>query len=147
MLIRKPLPRWSSVSLFVVVVAMIPLIGQARRRSISPPDTLTELAARLSQCTPPLHVVQLNTDMPEGPMWVCARPLSREDLWGLIRAKERAQAGQWQGIVFCERRGVNFVIMDDFIEVWGPYGMRAGPFVLFGDPNLLQRIREVILDR
>ncbi|HTU89425.1 MAG TPA: hypothetical protein VMF69_04950 [Gemmataceae bacterium] len=39
------------------------------------------------------------------------------------------------------------MITDDFIrEAWGEYGMRIGTFVFFGDPDLLQRLREVIID-
>ena len=145
MLIRKPLPLWISVSLFVGAATMIPLTGQVRRRPVSSPDTQTELAARLAQSTPPLHIVRMYPDRPEGPMWVCDRPQSLENLRGLIRDPKRVQAGRWQGVVFCQRMGEKTVILDDFIrDNWGECGMRVGPLVLFGDPELLQRIRAEI---
>jgi hypothetical protein len=96
---------------------------------------------------PSLHVVQQFPGRPECPMWVCARPQSREQIWGLIRAAERGH--QWHGVVYCERMGPSWVVEaeDEFIRNnWGCYGMRVGPFVLFGDPDLLQRIRHVMLD-
>jgi len=147
MLIRKPLPRWVHVSLFVAAVAMIPLFGQLRHRIVSLPRSQTELSARLSRCTPPLHVVQQVRDIPESPIWVCVRPQSREHLRGLFLDPGRVREGRWQGIVLCQLEGKGSVITDDFIrEAWGEYGMRIGTFVFFGDPDLLQRLREVIID-
>jgi hypothetical protein len=145
MLLRKPLPLWMSVSLFAIAVGMIPLIGQSRRQPVPPPSTLTELAARLSQGTPPLHVVLVHQRMPEGPMWVSIGPRSLESLQGLVCDPKRATAGQWRGIVYCQRDGEKCRILDDFIhDNWGEYGMRIGTFVFFGDPVLLQRIRAEI---
>lgn len=146
MLIRKPLPLWISVSLFVVAVTMIPLTGQVRRPA-SPPDTQTELVARLSQSTPPLHIVRLYPSRPEGPMWVCDRPQSVEDLRGMIRDPHRVQAGRWRGIVFCQRLAGKSVICDEFIrDNWGECGMRVGSIVYFGDPELLERIRAEVIE-
>jgi hypothetical protein len=57
------------------------------------------------------------------------------------------KAGQWRGIVFCQQDGEQCWILADFIrDNWGEYGMRIGPFVFFGDPELLQRIRKEIHD-
>jgi hypothetical protein len=147
MLLRKPLPLWSRVSLFAVAMVMIPLISQAWRRPVFPPQTLTELAARLSQGTPPLHVVMLHQRVPEGPMYVCIEPRSPESLQELLCYPSRVKAGQWRGIVFCQQKGEQCWILDDFIhDNWGEYGTRIGPFVFFGDPELLQRIRKEIPD-
>jgi hypothetical protein len=144
MLLRKPLPLWMCVSLFVIAVGMIPLIGQSRHQPVSPPSTLAELAARLSQGTPPLHIVMLHQRVPEGPMYVCVRSQSPEYLEGLCCDPNKA--GQWRGIVFCQRDGEQGIILDDLIRCWGECGMRIGPFVFFGDPKLLQRIRNEIPD-
>jgi hypothetical protein len=149
MLLRKPFPLWLGVSVFAVSVAMIPLGGQLRRGPTSQPSTMTELTVRLSQRTPSLHVVPQLPASLDSAIWVCTRPQSREQLWGLIRDSKRVQAGQWQGIVFCERMGESWVIdvEDEFIRNnWGECAMRIGPFVLFGDPDLLQRIRDEVFD-
>ena len=146
MLLRKPLPLWTAVSLFAVSVATISLSSRLWRQSADSPRTMTELRARLSQCTPPLAVVPQFPDRTESSMWVCTSPQSREQLSRLYRDPGRAKRGQWQGIVFCERMGEEGGIPDDFIrDNWGEFGTRIGPFVLFGDPVVLQRIREVIL--
>ncbi len=147
MLLRKPLPSWIGVSLFGIAVSMMPLAGPLWRQPTAP-HTMTELTARLSRGTP-LHIVRQFPDRPEGPTWICTRPMSHEELWGMIRTPERVKASQWQGIVFCERLRPEWVadMEEEFIHtVWGEYGMLLEPFVLFGDPDLLQRIHAVILD-
>lgn len=147
MLAQKPLSLWISVGLFAVAVTLIPLAVQRQCGSVSSPRTLAELAARLSQGTPPLHVVPQFPDRLEDTFWVSTTLHSREQLWGLGRQPELAKKGQWQGIVMCESRGKGSVILDEFIEEnWGEYGMRVGPFVLFGDPDLLQVIRKMIVE-
>jgi hypothetical protein len=147
MLLRKPLPLWIGVSLFAVSVAAIPLANRLLRQSDESPRTLTELRARLSRCTPPLIVVPQFPDRTESSMWVCTRPQSREQLWGQIRNPDWVKTGKWQGVVFCEQRGTKSSITDEFIhDNWGEYGMRIGRFVFFDDPDLLQRIRDALLD-
>ena len=145
MLLRKPLPLWIPVSLFAVAVTMTPLASQWLRRPDSSLCTLAEFTARLSRSTPPLYVVPQLPDRPESSMWVCDRPQSREQLRGLVRHPDRVKTGHWRGIVFCERAGELSRIPDDFMHDWGECSMCIGPFVLFGDPDLLQRIRAVIL--
>jgi len=147
MLLRKPLPLWINVSLFAGAAAMIPLAGQLRRQPVSTPATIAELSERLRRCTPRLHFVPQFPDRAELPMWVCAGPQSREQLWGLICDPERVKKGQWHGIVLCKGTTDFCQIPDEFIrDSWGEYGMRIGRFVFFGDPDLLQRIREAIFD-
>jgi hypothetical protein len=145
MLLPKSRPLWTSVSLFAVAVVMIPLAGQRLRPPVSSPGTLAELSACLSQCTPPLYVVPQLPNCPQSAMWVCTRPRSREQLVSRLNYvcdPERVERGQWEGIVLCQSSGEGAVMEDEFIaEHWGPYGMRIGRLVFFGDPDLLQRIR------
>jgi hypothetical protein len=146
MLLRKPLPLWITVSLFAVAVTTMPLASRWLRRPVSSLHTLAELTARLSRSTPPLYVVPQFPDQPESWRWVCDRPQSREQLGRLVRHPDRVKTGHWRGIVFCERVGETSGMTDDFIhDNWGECGMRIGPFLLFGDPDLLQRIGAVIL--
>ena len=142
MRLPKPWPLWTSVSLFAAAAVMIPLTGQRLRQPASPPRTLAELSARLSQCQPPLYVTRQSQNSPEGAMYVCTMPRSREQLCGLACDPKGVERGQWQGIVLCRMNGEMTWIEDDFIhEHWGQYGMRIGQLVFFGDPDLLQRIR------
>lgn len=145
MLPRKPLPLWINVSLFAVAVTLIPLIGQRMRRRASPPRTLAEFAAQISRCLPSLRVVPLFENKPDSPVWVCLRSHSREQLRGLPRDPDLVKSGHWQGIVFCEQVGKGAAIPEEFIrDNWGEYALRVGPFLLFGDPDLLQRIHEAL---
>jgi hypothetical protein len=143
MLFRKSIPTWIGVCVFVVSIAMMPLARRWWHPPLDKPRTLVELGASLSRCKPPLHVVWQFEDRPESGMWVCARPRSREQLRRLGRYRECAD--RWEGIVFCERVANQSPIPESFIrDNWGDYGLHVGPFVLFGDPDLLRRIAKVI---
>lgn len=149
MLFRKPLPLWMSVSLFVIAVGMIPLIGQSRRRPISLPDTLTELAVLLSQGTSELYVVPVIENRPEAGIYICTQPHLREQLQWLHRIPEAigpSRIGRWEGVVFCEKNNefIEIESDDQQLQNWGEHGMRIGPLVFFGDPALLQRICDTV---
>jgi hypothetical protein len=149
MLLRKPLPLWINVSLFAVSVGMLPLAGQVGRRPVSTPGTRSEITERLSRCTPTLYVVPQFPNRAESAIWICTQPHSREQLWGMVCDPKRVDAGQWIGIVSCKCAGPSWVLEfeDEFIRShWGECAMRVGPFVFFGDPDLLRRIYEVIVD-
>jgi hypothetical protein len=51
----------------------------------------------------------------------------------------------WAGVVYCEvsRR---YEDREGVLEMWADCGLRAGPFVFFGDPALLARIRTALED-
>jgi hypothetical protein len=144
--LKKPLTLWIWGTLFAVSVATTPLACRLLRRPADPPSTLTELAGVLSQCTPPLHVVRQFEDRPEVGLWIYTSPQYQGRLWGLCRSVEHAE--RWQGIVFCELVGEKSVITEQFIrDNWREYAMRIGPLLFFGDPEVLQRIRQAIHDR
>lgn len=143
MLLRKPLSLWIVVSLFVAAVALVPLAHPLLRRPVAPPRTITELTEFLSRVEPKLYVVPLPNGSEDG-VWLCASPHSREDLMDrmLIRAPE--YANQWKGIVICQGLGTHFVFPEYELEDWGEYGMRIGPLLFYGDPELLRRIHKAI---
>jgi hypothetical protein len=139
MLFQKRFPMWIGVSLFAVSIAMVPLIYRVSSQPIPPPGTLTELTELLSQKAPELHVVPRRENGPVDGLWVSVRPLDRDQLPNLSRIHERGD--RWQGIVFCEQVREGFVIPKEIIHDWGEYGLQIGPFLFFGDPDLLRRIR------
>jgi hypothetical protein len=142
---QKRLSLWIWVGLFVGSVGAMPLAPWLLRRHADPPRTLTELTELLSRCTPPLYAVPQVEGNPEAGVWVCERPRPREQLMMLRRLREYADG--WQGVVYCERLPTTFEIMQPLLpDLWGEFHMQVGPFLLFGDPPLLQRIRQVILD-
>jgi hypothetical protein len=79
---------------------------------------------------------------PEVGFYLCERPRPREQLQWLPRAAEHGD--RWRGVVFCERGGHLHDIEESEWRRWGEHAMRIGPFVLFGDPILLGRIRQAI---
>jgi hypothetical protein len=139
---RRPWTRWALAIAFAVCAAAVPLAHRLLHRHAEPPRTLAELAALLRQSEPPLYVVPMTDLGPEAGFYLCERPRPREELQWLWRAAEHGE--RWRGVVFCER-GVHLgEIEESEWQRWGEYGLRLGPFVLFGDPALLRRIRQAL---
>jgi hypothetical protein len=63
------------------------------------------------------------------------------DLGGL--PKDPSKARSWSGIVYCEC-ATREEAREDVLAGWGECGLRAGPFVFFGDPELLAEIRAAL---
>jgi hypothetical protein len=127
---------------FVLCAVAVPLAHRLLHRHTDPPHTLTELADLLRQSDPPLYVVPMTDHGLETVFYFCERPQPREQLQLLRRAVE--QGDRWRGIVYCERNvSLGEIEMNEW-QHWDDYGMRIGPFVLFGDPALLGRIRQAI---
>jgi hypothetical protein len=142
---RRPLPRWVIVVAFAVIVVAVTLASRLLHPPTFPPRTLGELTERLRRSDPPLYVVPMADHSPEEGVYICERPRPREQLQWLRRSPEHA--ARWRGVVYCERAGGVIRVPEDQLESWGEHGLRVGPFVLFGDPALLERIRETILKR
>jgi hypothetical protein len=127
---------------FALCAAAVPLVHRLLHRHADRPRTLAELAELLRQSDPPLYAVPMADHDPEVGFYLCERPRPREQLQWLRRAAE--QGDRWRGVVFCERGGWLGDIEEGEWQRWGEHGMRIGPFVLFGDPALLGRIRQAL---
>jgi hypothetical protein len=101
-----------------------------------------ELTQHLQRSGLQFHVVPLTDISPEEGLFLCERPEPREQLQGLRRAAE--YSARWPGIVFCEFNKRLGEIDEGELERWGEYGLQLGPFVFFGDPALLRRIRQAL---
>jgi hypothetical protein len=149
MLNRNPLPLWLVVSIFLAAVMAVPLTCRLRSRPTPPPTatelrTLTELAEVLSQEAPDLQIVPIakHGNVERG-MFLSKEPRSWEKLASVTRSNR--DADKWQGVVYCERQGGDISsIPERDIEMWGEHALRIGPFLLFGDPELLHRIDQII---
>jgi hypothetical protein len=56
--------------------------------------------------------------------------------------KDPKRIGWWQGTLYCERGPA-----DDWSDLawqWGDSSLIAGPFLFFGDPDLLARVRDAL---
>jgi hypothetical protein len=117
------------------------------RRPAPAPDLLeswgvADMRARLGERLP--HLVQ-TADAADGSFeagfYLTAAPASWEALNHLPRTPERA--GRWRGVAHCRRYGVERPVADG----WGEHGLAAGPFLFFGDPELLAQIRVALQER
>jgi hypothetical protein len=59
--------------------------------------------------------------------------------------KDRRAMQRWAGVVYCERPR-HYEAREGIVEEWADCGLRAGPFVFFGDPKLLTSIRTALGD-
>jgi hypothetical protein len=66
-----------------------------------------------------------------------------EELSRLIRG--RSQIDRWRGTLYCER-GPAGGDWDDLKRQWGDCCLVVGPFLLFGDRELLGRVRAALSD-
>jgi hypothetical protein len=63
----------------------------------------------------------------------------REELELLPKAPERAE--RWQGTLYVERSHN----ADVFVQYWGDCCLVVGPFIFFGDRELLARVRDTLV--
>jgi hypothetical protein len=127
---------------FVLCAVAVPLAHRLLRPHADSPRTLVELADLLRQSDPPLYLVPMADHNLEVGFYLCERPRPREQLQWLQRAAEHGD--RWRGVVFCERAHHLGEIEENEWQRWGEHAMRIGPFVLFGDPALLGRIRQAL---
>ncbi len=63
------------------------------------------------------------------------------DLGGLV--KDPSRIAGWAGVVYCEQ-AIFSRAREDALVGWGECGLRAGPFVFFGDPAMLAQLRDAL---
>jgi hypothetical protein len=65
------------------------------------------------------------------------------DLCGLVASPSLMD--RWEGIVYCEC-GEREEAKEINLPLWGECGLRADPFVFFGDPGMLAHIHDALAD-
>jgi hypothetical protein len=81
-----------------------------------------------------------------GKTWRRNAFLTRTDQgWDQLSAlsKSVGKIDRWRGTVYCERMQQPEE-REILSRLWGDCGLIAGPFVFFGDPDLLAEIREAL---
>jgi hypothetical protein len=104
------------------------------------PDLLARLEARGLR----LHAVAASRatgDLRMG-AYLCEDERPWEDLAGLPIGA--AYAGRWHGVVLVTGPFGPLAPLPEEAAGWGENGLRAGPFVFFGDAALLRRIAEAL---
>jgi hypothetical protein len=57
--------------------------------------------------------------------------------------KDARRIGRWRGILYCER-GAGGEARSGLIRQWDDRSLEAGPFLFFGDPDLLALVRAAL---
>jgi hypothetical protein len=141
--------RWIRWAPLLAVAAALLLAARACREPGKGPTAarldrwgLPDLLAHLHGAGLGLHVVPAARDGGlERGAFLTADERGWEELNALPKVPERAD--RWGGVVFVERRwpGEAWEVRS---EVWGDRCVVAGPFVFFGDPALLDRVRDAL---
>jgi hypothetical protein len=77
--------------------------------------------------------------------FLTSTPRTWEELNRLFKFPEHAHHhSNWRGVVYCERLSRGFT---RDLAAWEDCGMQIGPFLFFGDPELLDRIHRNLLSQ
>ncbi len=146
---RQPRAHWILSAGFVASILLATSLGKRTNSPNIPPIPLNdwdvlELAVYLNRTGMHLHVV---STAQAGGVQNTAFLTTTERSWHELNhlTKNAKQLDRWQGILYCER-----VESDDIrkqlADQWGEFAWSVGPFLFFGDPDLLSRVRAVLLD-
>jgi hypothetical protein len=146
---RQPRARWILFAGFVASVLLAAALGKRTASPTTPPLPLNdwgvpELADYLQRAGIRLHVVPATKDGVVGDTAFLSTTANSWPELNRLR-KDANQLARWRGILYCERlehKKMRRVLE----EQWGDYGWSAGPFLFYGDPELLARVRAVLLD-
>ena len=130
---------------FVAVAAMILLAVSVRKYGIGPVAAsrpihdwdITELTVHLNRKG---VEVQLWAVPQSGPLNHSAYLTSTVKEWRDLNAlnKDPRRIQEWRGTLYCERMGES---ASQVLEQWGDRCLIVGPFLLYGDAELLERVR------
>ena len=131
---------------FAGFAAMILLAVTVREYGVSPAASsrpirdwdITELAVHLNRKG---VEVQLWAVPQSGPLNHSAYLTSTVKEWRDLNAlnKDPRRIQEWRGTLYCERMGERDATQ--LLEQWGDRCLIVGPFLLYGDAELLERVR------
>jgi hypothetical protein len=141
---RARRPRLDRLVLGAVLV--LPALYVAGRRAAPPPPraAIPALLARLEARGLRLHAVpadHCHGDVRRG-VYLCDGPRPWEQVAGL--PADPARACRWRGVVLAQAFDDLMTVPDEDVRSWGACGHRDGPFVFFGDPALLARLKAAL---
>jgi hypothetical protein len=101
-----------------------------------------DLQDRLQRHGIDLQVVSTRKDGGESDsVFLLAKPRDFGDL--NVLSKNPSRIREWDGVLYCERIGRD---PDALVEQWGANCMIVEPFILYGDPALLEQVRGALQD-
>ena len=89
----------------------------------------------------PVPVDNLNRDLRNG-VYLCDAPREWEQVAGL--PADPRYAARWRGVVLVQAPRPALAVPDELLRSWAECGHRDGPFVFFGDPALLARLKAAL---
>ena len=146
---RRPRAHWILSAGFVASVLLAVALGTRTASPRTPPLPLNdwdvpELVDYLNRAGLRLRAVPTAYD---GAIQNTAFLTTTDKSWHEFNhlIKNDNQLGRWKGVLYCER-----VESDDMrgllAHQWGDFSWSAGPFLFYGDPVLLERVRAVLFD-
>jgi hypothetical protein len=112
-------------------------------RSSAPRWTLAELAERLQQTHPELHLLPVHPryGLQTG-FYVSTRPLTMDEAVAL--PSDPDSKDRWQGVALCQQRRSD-LDKDRWVSEWGDGAiLLPDDVVLFGDPEIVQRVADTL---
>lgn len=141
------MPRLTRYGLyFTVLSAMTLLIVSVRKHGADPAPSsrplndwdIPELAFQLKRMG---MEVRLQAVSKNGPLSHSAYLTSTAKEWRDLNllSKDPRRIHEWRGTIYCERVGDSE--MSHLLEQWGDRYLAIRPFIFYGDPELLDRVR------
>jgi hypothetical protein len=138
--------RWTWTSTGVIALGAIVLavlvVSERRRPRFATPaeENAVDLARRLA---PRLGLQVVRTSQ-TGPSDHSAYLVSKDRPWGELNglSKSRERIANWRGTIYCERSAR----AQQAVPEWEGCSLRAGPFIFFGDPELLAQVPQALAD-
>ncbi len=134
---------------FVVLGIMACLVVAFRQCGINPVPSARSLDDwELSELVEHLNVkglnVHLQSTQQNGAIGQTAFLTLTERNWRSLNAlkKDKKCIHEWRGVLFCERVGESDTAY--FAEQWGDQCLAVGPFLFYGDTELLHRVRSAL---
>jgi hypothetical protein len=143
---QRPSARWLLPAVLVVPVLLVVALGPRRASpATSPLDdwNLTELVAQLNRAGMRLREVPPQKN---GPIGNAVYLITTDKEWDDINAltKDRRRIAEWRGVLYCECvKGRNPWFL---ANQWGEDCLVAGPFLFYGDHQLLAQVRAALAD-
>jgi len=123
-----------------LVLGLLASRHAARPATAEPEGSVADLAGRLQERLSGLRVVAARAD---GDLrlgaYLCDSHRELPDLCRL--AIDLGNTEKWTGVVFCQRLYLSAPV--DYDD-WGDNGLRHGPFLFFGDPEMIIHIRDAL---
>lgn len=141
---RRPLIRWLLTATSMGAVLLVVALGQRTREPATPTMddwSLSELVAHLNRAGLELRMV---SPQQNGDIGKAAYLTPTDKGWHDVNAltKDPRRIGEWRKIIYCESvKGRDPSVL---MSQWGENGLVVGPFLFYGDRELLMRVRAVL---